>query len=84
MGQGDPCSQYQGGVTRGTSIDPHDTLLHRPVFFCDPRLEWVDAVEKVFLTGGPNYSAPPVRSTRPDMREHIELQESGHGASYTF
>jgi hypothetical protein len=36
---------------------------------------WVDAVEKVFLAGELNFSAPPVHAARADVREHVESQE---------
>jgi hypothetical protein len=41
-----------------------------------------DAVEKVFLTGEPNFSAPPVHAARADVRDHLESNEGDHRASY--
>src|SRR5215467_13700990 len=38
--------------------------------------------KKVFLTGEPNFSAPPVHATRADVRDHLESQEGDHRASY--
>src|SRR6516164_8255368 len=38
--------------------------------------------KKVFLTGEPNFSAPPVHAARADERDHLELQEGDHRASY--
>jgi hypothetical protein len=38
--------------------------------------------KKVFLTGEPNFSAPPVHAARADVRDHLESQEGDHRASY--
>src|SRR5262252_3349210 len=38
--------------------------------------------KKVFLTGEPNLSAPPVHAARADVRDHVESQERDHRASY--
>jgi hypothetical protein len=38
--------------------------------------------KKVFLTGEPNFSAPPVHAARADVRDHLEPQEGNHRASY--
>src|SRR6266851_371434 len=40
-----------------------------------------DTVEKV-LAYERNFSAPPVRPTRGDVRDHIDLHKSNHGSSY--
>jgi hypothetical protein len=45
-------------------------------------LEMTDAVEKVFLTREPNFSAPPLHAARADVRDHVESQEGDHRASY--
>src|SRR5215472_6397561 len=37
--------------------------------------------KKVFLTGEPNFSAPPVHAARADVRDHLETQEGDHRAS---
>jgi len=38
--------------------------------------------KKVFLAGELNFSAPPARPTRANVRDHIESQEGDRGASY--
>src|SRR5215468_1392331 len=38
--------------------------------------------KKVFLTGEPNFSAPPVHAARADVRDHLESREGDHRASY--
>jgi len=38
--------------------------------------------KKVFLTGEPNFSAPPVHAARADVGDHLESQEGDHRASY--
>jgi hypothetical protein len=38
--------------------------------------------KKVFLTGEPNFSAPPVHAARAYVRDHLKSQEGDHRASY--
>jgi len=45
---------------------------------------WPTLSKKVFLAGEPNFSAPPARPMRVDVREHVDLQEDDHSASYPY
>jgi hypothetical protein len=38
--------------------------------------------KKVFMTGEPTFSAPPMHAARADVGDHVESQEGDHKASY--
>jgi hypothetical protein len=43
---------------------------------------WVDSVEKSFLADEPNFLGPLMRSTRGDVRDHIDLNKRDRETSY--
>jgi hypothetical protein len=66
------------------ATEPRTSLVVRSVpnpKFPEGRL-FTDTVEKVLSCYERNFSAPRVRPTRGDVRDHIDLHKSNHGSSY--
>jgi len=60
------------------------TLKRRALLGCARIDSWRAAIvlKKSFLADEPNFLVPPMRSTRGDVRDHIDLHKRNHEPSY--